>query len=178
MRKRIKTLIVAVALLAPGAVAQASGALLPLAQQGDWIALAHHPSMIAPPDVCIATTPTSHGAFLFWTDGASLEARILNNSWSLPSNVTGNIEIKVPGADVTLPVSANTNTVVGAEIGLHAFRKLVAAMNDADSMTVTVGKAAPTSVSLNGSTVVMRAFETCADIPASTQAPKGANPFK
>ena len=64
-----------------------------------------------------------------------------------------------------------------AEIDLDAFHKLVAAMDKAGSMTVTVGKAGPVTVSLNGSTVVVRAFETCAGIPANTSAPKGANPF-
>lgn len=171
-------LVAAIALVAPLATASADESLLPIAIQGDWMAVAHRSSEIAPPDVCAATTPVGKGGFVFWTDGTSLEARVLNPSWSLPAGVQGNIDISVKGDDVSLPVSANESTMLSAEIDLDAFHKLVAAMDKAASMTVTVGKAAPVTVSLSGSTVAIRAFETCAGIPASTTAPAGANPFK
>lgn len=171
-------LVTIIAVLIPLATASAGEDLRPIAAQGDWIAVEHSPSEIAPPDVCAATTRAGEGAFLFWTDGISLQARVLNPSWSLPAGVQGNIGISVPGDDVSLPVTDNQSTMVVAEIGLDAFHQLVAAMDRAGSMEVTVGKAAPVAVSLSGSTVVVRAFETCAGIPANTSAPPGANPFK
>lgn len=178
MGARVWGLVAMIALVPVLGIANADEMMQPLAQQGAWFAMAHHPSMVAPPDICLASTVAGHGLFAFWTDGLTLEARMVNSSWSLPSDVQGNIEINVQGDDVSLPVSENNSTMVGAEIDLDAFHKLVAAMDKAGSMIVTVGKAAPVTVSLNGSTAVVRAFETCADIPADTSAPKGANPFK
>ena len=54
---------------------------------------------------------------------------------------------------------------------------MFAAMDKAEGMSVTIGKARLFQVSLNGSTRAINAFRTCAGINSNAKTP-GSNPFE
>ena len=83
MRFRAYT-IAAAAILTFGVVgtARADEQIATLAVSGDWVAMAHHTSITAPPDVCIAAKDSQGIAFRADTD--TVQLRIINEKWSLP----------------------------------------------------------------------------------------------
>jgi hypothetical protein len=149
--------------------------MVPLAVSGDWVAAAHQTSMTAAPDVCIVMNQESGVAFRAAIEG--IEFRVANSTWSLPSNVQGSIFVAVGQWNATLQIVDNTDTMVGAEVDADTITPMFNAMDKATSMSVTVGKARPFSVSLAGSTRATNAFRTCAHIEGPVKAP-GSNPFQ
>jgi hypothetical protein len=100
-----------------------------------------------------------------------------NESWSLPSGVSGEVLVTIGDWSNTFEIDDNTDTMVNAEAAPDVVSAMFAAMDKASAMTVTAGKAKPFSVSLTGSTKATNAFLTCAGIKSN--APGGGdNPFK
>jgi hypothetical protein len=158
------------------ASAYADERMVPLAQSGDWIAVAHHESLTARPDMCIAMNATTPRV-VFRADTNGVQFRVSNNSWSLPAGVTGEVVVTVGDWSNTFEIDDNTDTMINAEAAQDVVAAMFAAMDKASAMTVTVGKAKPFSVSLAGSTKTTNAFRTCAGIKGN--APGGGdNPFK
>lgn len=156
--------------------AHADEQMTPLAEQGNWIAMSHSKSITDPADMCFAA---SVDGFLLRTDNTDNEVRYANKKWSLPADVSGQLTIKVNGNSYPLNITANTDTMVDAEISTDQLRALIGDMNKAASLTVIAGSAAPVSISLSGSNVAISAYLTCANIPAPTgDAPAGENPFQ
>jgi hypothetical protein len=154
--------------------ARADDQITPLAQNGDWIALQHAPSVTDPPDVCLAVNPNAN--FAIRADDTDVEFRLTNTTWALPTDVTGTLELDVNGNKYALHITSNTNTSIAAEVENDQLLKIITDMNKAASMTVVAGTAAPVQVSLSGSNTVITAFLTCANIQAPSQG-GGANPF-
>lgn len=173
-RSVMMSTVVIVALAATIAPLSADEQLLPLAISGDWVTLAHRPSLIAPPDVCLVGNPARGVALRAGFDG--LQFRVANPSWSLPGAVRGNIWITVGDWQVILDIDENSSTMVSAELAIEVVAPMLAAMDKATVMVVTVGKAKPVTVSLAGSKRATNAFRTCAGIAGSGQ-PAGENPF-
>ena len=162
-------------LLASSLAARADEQMTPLAESGDWMAAAHSEGMESAPDFCVAMDVVDH--FLFRADSNDIEVRYVDDSWSLPANVTGNLTLSVDSNTYVLPISDNTNTMVMAEVTQDKLMKIVADMNKASTMQLTPGSAQPVTISLNGSNQAVTAFLTCANIsqPGNTG---GANPFQ
>jgi hypothetical protein len=146
-----------------------------LAASGDWVAMAHHASLVAPPDVCLVVN--SNGSAAIRADTFSREFRVMDNRWSLPSDVQGTISISVGDWKNTLDIVHNTSTVVSALLPDLALGALFIAMDKASNMTVKVGNEAPRNVSLVGSTIATNAFRTCAGIRGNGSV-EGSNPFR
>lgn len=155
--------------------AAADEQMVPLAQSGDWAAIAHRPSMTAVPDVCVAINVRSRVAF--WSDGGTVEIRISDSKWSLPTHVDGSIEIVIGDWKTIQTISGNEASMVTAVLDEDTYPAMFAAMDKASSMAVTVGKAKPINVSLAGSSRVTNAFRTCAGITGG-DLKGGENPFK
>jgi hypothetical protein len=155
--------------------ARADEQVEPLAQEGDWVAFEHRPSITDPPDVCIAAAPAYHLALR--TDQNDNELRYGNSAWSLPAAVTGSIEVAVNGHSYTYAITANSNTDVSATLSDGDLQTLVADTNVAASMTVKEGSSQAATVPLDGSKTAVTAYLTCANIsqPGSTG---GVNPFQ
>lgn len=155
--------------------ARADEQFTPLAVSGNWAAFVHRESMEDPPDFCGAGD-TSDG-LLFRADNNDIEIRYINNAWSLPADVTGNLKLAVDQNSYVLPITDNTNTMVIATITQDQLEKIVADMNKASSMQLTPGSGQPVTISLAGSNTAITAFLTCAGIaqPGNTG---GANPFQ
>jgi hypothetical protein len=160
--------------IVPWASAMADEQTNTLAVGGDWIAAAHSDSMTDPPDVCIAFDGSAN--FGIRADDSDVEIRYGNDSWSLPDNVTGILDIKINSHDYPLDVSANTNNQVTAAITDDQLQKLVNDMNVSSSMTVKAGSGPGENVSLDGSNAVITAFLTCAGKPQPGST-GGTNPF-
>jgi len=155
-----------------GAVADEG--MVPLAQSGDWIAFAHHESMTAPFDVCIAANV--EGRLAFRSDFHGVQIRVTDQTWSLPANVQGSITITVGTFKHQFDINDNTNTMVNAEVPEDVLYPMFDQMEHSGVMFVTVGKSKPAPVSLTGSTKVTNAFRTCAGIKSNAPSP-GSNPF-
>jgi hypothetical protein len=155
--------------------ANADEHLVPLAQSGEWVAIAHKVSMTAPPDVCIAINARSGVAFR--GDGDSVQLRVIDKKWSLPNSVHGDVLVAIGDWNLTLPIGDNTEDSVSAEVNAADILTLLTSMDKGSTMLVTVGKTKPISVSLTGSSKVANAFRTCAGIEGSS-AKGGDNPFK
>ncbi len=106
-----------------------------------------------------------------------LELRIVNLSWSLPTDVSGNIDIAVGAFSKALPITDNTSNSVSATVSDDDGQAILAAMNKSTQMQVTLGKAKPLNVSLVGSTKAATAFKTCAGVKGGSSDP-GSNPFQ
>jgi uncharacterized oligopeptide transporter (OPT) family protein len=106
-----------------------------------------------------------------------LEVRITDQKWSLPSGVAGAIVLKVADVSKSFDITSNTDTMVVATASETEFLDLFGAMDKSSSMLVTVGKAKPKSVSLNGSSRAANAFRTCAGL-AGNDKKGGENPFQ
>ena len=174
----MKMTFLAIAAVALGVLAdkevKADELMQPLAQSGDWMAASHRPTMLAAPDVCFAGNMASK--FLLRADQTSTEIRIADDSWSLPPSVSGAIEVKIGAYTASFDIDSNTNNMVMATIKPGSAVELFAAMDEASSMSVTVGKSTRT-VSLSGSTKVTNAFRTCAGIKGAPADPS-SNPFQ
>ena len=175
MRRAILAATVAALPLAAGNYACADERLVPLASGGEWVAVAHTENMTARPDVCGMANMAK--GVVFRSDADGLEFRVTNSTWSLPPDVDGAVTIAVGAWTTSLDIGSNTDTMVAAAIGSEIEPAMFAAMDKAATMTVTVGKAKPFQVSLNGSTRVSNAFRTCAGINSNTKTP-GSNPFE
>lgn len=173
--KRLSLLAFICGLAAPSAV-WADEQSTPLAAEGDWVTMAHSVSETAPPDVCVAGAPSA-GFGIRIDDSGSIEFRLSNNSWSLPSNVTGNIAIAVAGHRYSFDISANTSNSIAASITVDQLMPVVADMEAANSMTVKAGSDAPLQVPLDGSTTALTALLTCGGIQAPNSKSSGSNPF-
>lgn len=145
------------------------------AQSGNWAAMTHSPSETSPPDLCVAFNPISKVGLR--SDGTTTSIRIINESWSLPTNVQGTIIIAAGSVTQSLDITSNSNDWAEANIDPAAVQPLLDTMAKETVMSITVGKAKPLEVSLAGSTVVLNAFRTCANIGGSAPG-GGANPFQ
>jgi hypothetical protein len=171
-----RPLALAAVLCILSASAYADEQMIPLAQSGDWVAVAHQVSLTARPDVCIAANNTDPGV-IFRADADGVQFRVLNKSWSLPAGVRGTVVVTVGNWSNAFEIDGNDDSMVNAEAAQDVAAAMFAAMDKASAMTVTVGKAKPFSVSLAGSTKTTNAFRTCAGIKSN--APGGGdNPFK
>jgi hypothetical protein len=176
MRAGNSLAVLATVLCLLSASAYADEQIVPLAQSGDWAAVAHKESETAPPDVCIAAN-VADPHVVFRADSDGVQFRVSNESWSLPAGVTGNVVVTIGEWSNTFAIDQNTDTMVNAEAAQDVVSAVFAAMDKASAMTVTAGKAKPFSVALTGSTKATNAFLTCAGIKSN--APGGGdNPFK
>lgn len=155
-------------------LAHADEQMVPLAQSGEWTAIAHKTSMTAPPDVCVAA---NRAGVALRADGDSVQFRVIDESWSLPASVEGDLLIVIGSWKLSLAIGQNNNTSVSAELDPSQILELLTTMDKASTMAVTVGKAKPRVVSLVGSARVSNAFRTCAGI-GGTNRQGGANPFQ
>jgi hypothetical protein len=148
---------------------------VPLAESGDWVAMEHRPSMLDPPDVCLAAN--TKATVLLRDDGTTLEIRSTNQSWSLPNGVKGNLAIAVNNNSYSFDIDYNTDSMVSATVDPNKVSLLLDDMAKAASLKLTIGKDAPISVSLDGSTKALNAFRTCAGIGGGGSG-GGSNPFQ
>lgn len=155
--------------------ARADEQMIPLAESGTWMAFAHKPSIIEAPDMCGAVESTKH--FILRADTSDTEIRISNDAWSLPADVTGNIEVKVGTIDDTFAITYNTDTVVGATVSPDQLVPLLDAIAQETFLTVIAGKAPLIRVPLGGSATALNAFRTCSGISGSAKG-GGSNPFQ
>ena len=155
--------------------ARADESMTPLAESGDWVALAHREDLSSPPDFCVAMNAVEH--FMLRSDQNDLEVRYSDHSWSLPADVIGDLKLAINGTSYVLPITANTNITVSATVSQDQLEQIVEDMNKATSISVTAGSARAAQISLTGSNPVVTAFLTCAGInqPGNTG---GANPFQ
>lgn len=163
----------AVALSLSGAIANER--LITLASGGQWVALARKESVLAPPDTCMVVNAQS--GIVLRADHMSLEFRVLDPSWSLPTGARGAVRVAMPGFDRTMNVIDNTATMVIMFLTPEDMGQLIDAMDRAPAMTVTPGSAKPITVSLVGSTRATNAFRTCAGMKGGDAGP-GTNPFR
>jgi hypothetical protein len=176
MRSGIGLVIAAtVAALSVPQIAKADEQMMPLAISGEWAAVAHHASMTEPPDVCLVMNLKA--GFAIRSDGETVQIRVSNDSWSLPTSVHGAIAVAVGNVKLSFDINDNTNTMVNADMEPSEYQPLFDGMDAASSMLVTVGKAAPFSVSLVGSSKATNAFKTCARISGGSSK-GGQNPFE
>jgi hypothetical protein len=145
-----------------------------LARSGTWFAMAHRPSGTSAPDLCAAADTAS--GLLFRTDQDGSTFRIMNEKWSLPSDIEGAVQVSIGDWSKSWVVTANTNNMVEMVIFPAEIVDMIDRMDKASSMTTVIGKDRVTS-SLSGSTVVTNAYRTCAGFKGSSALP-GANPFR
>lgn len=170
-----KSYIVALLMLTFSLSGKSDETITPLAEDGDWVASAHHASITAPPDVCLAMD-LSAGIFFRASDDG-IELRVADPSWSLPVDVQGTIVVKINQWEHSFDIGANTSNMVSAPMTPDLLTGLFAEMDKASDMSVVIGKAPPFSVSLSGSTKVTNAFLTCAGIKSGSVS-AGSNPFQ
>ncbi len=106
--------VIVVALNLMGRAALADEEIVSLANGGNWSAVAHHTSMTSAPDVCIAANGEAQMGFR--ADEESLEIRVSDRKWSLPSGVSGNVEMEVGEWTGKFDITGNTDTTVEAVI--------------------------------------------------------------
>ena len=145
----------------------------PMAASGNWIALAHSESTLAPPDVCLAVEQSGRAA-LRAQDG-NVEFRMTNSEWSLPSGVKGTVILSIAGKDTALDIVSNTSVMVVAEMSKEQVLQMLDSMTKASSMIAKAGKDKPVTISLSGSNKVLSVFRTCAGLQGTSGG--GANPF-
>ena len=131
--------------------------------------------MPARPDVCVVANMVS-GVGLRG-DRNGIELRASNQNWSLPSDVEGAVAIAVGTWSTSLEIVGNTGDSIAAMVDGDTALAMFAAMDKAEGMSVTIGKARLFQVSLNGSTRAINAFRTCAGINSNAKTP-GSNPFE
>lgn len=148
-----------------------------IAAQGDWTAGEHTPDAVSAPDVCVAMSDTQIVVVLRVDNQGDTEVRLSDDSWSLPANASGTIDFTVNGHNYSYPATAMSSTMVDATITQDQLTTLVGDMETASSMQVKAGSAAPTTIPLDGSQVVLTAFMTCAGIPNPSANTGGSNPF-
>lgn len=154
----------------------ASGQITPITLDGDWAAFEHSPSMTDSPDLCIAMNANA-GFFIRIDDSGDIEFRLTNDSWSLPTGVTGELKFAVNSHNYSFDITDNTSNMVSADISQAQLMPVVTDMEEADSMQIIAGSSAPVSVSLDGSNQVLTALLTCSGISAPSSNTGGENPF-
>lgn len=172
-----RTWLIAFGMFAAGGRASAAHAdeqLRTTVTNGDWAAFEHHETMMSPADMCAASN--FEGGFMLRHDSDGLEVRIIDKSWTLPTDVSGQVKITVGDFSAAYNIGSNTSEMVVSSVPETDYAGLFAAMDKGASMTVLVGKAKK-SISLNGSTKVTNAFRTCSGLKGPSESP-GANPFK
>jgi hypothetical protein len=92
---RTSTVMAATCLLAAGLSGQtfADESMTPLAMSGNWVAFAHHVSMLTPPDTCAAAAAAGQTHIILRVDNDNNEFRVANEDWSLPVGITGTIKL-------------------------------------------------------------------------------------
>jgi hypothetical protein len=175
MRNSSKTVALAGLLLTFTHPLHADEQMVPLAASGEWMTMAHKPSIIAPADVCLALNVVSGVAL--WAGQGDVQLRVINKAWSLPAGVSGVVSVALPNWNATLDIADNTDTMVSVSLDGEQQTALFRAMDKSNSMAVVVGKARPIQVSLSGSTRATNAFRTCAGLKGDSSDP-GSNPFK
>lgn len=153
----------------------ASERLVTLAESGQWVALARKESILTPPDMCMAVN--AHAGVILRADQVSVEFRVFDRAWSLPTGSRGTVRVALPGFDRTMNVVDNTATMVVLVLAPEDMEQLLDAMDRASAMTVTPGSGRPIAVSLAGSTRATNAFRTCAGMRGGDAGP-GTNPFR
>ena len=161
--------------MAMGSACFAQERLMPLAMGGNWMAAAYRESLTSPPSVCVVSSISPK--FILRSGWQGLEMRIADDSWSLPTNVEGKIQVRVGDLVLNAEVTNNTDTMISAEISEDDLKRLVAAMDKASTLSFTVGNARTRQVSLNGSSRATNAFLNCAGVRANNS-PQGQNPFR
>ncbi len=157
--------------------ARADEQMRKLAASGNWLAMAHSPSMTAPDDVCLLASPAGGGAIALRFGENHVEFRVSNTSWALPASIEGAVSISINQLNRTFPIADNTDQSVTTIVPDEDLAGLFAAMDKGSAMAVTVGKAKPITVSLAGSTRATNAFRTCAHIQGAPSQ-SGSNPFQ
>lgn len=178
MKNRIFALALGAMLcISGGAYAQSSQQVL--AEQGNWIALSFAPTPLDPPAICFANSVNQSGiGIAVWADSrGALDIRAEDPSWSLPADASGNIAITVNGHNYTYPASAMTAQMIHAVVTQGQLSSLVGDMETAKSMQVKIGSAKPTTISLDGSQLILTAFMTCAGLQNPSKNTGGSNPF-
>jgi hypothetical protein len=133
-----------------------------LVKSGDWAAVEYAFAEKASARACLAIDPTVEVALR--ADATDAELMEGNIHWDLPAAMNGTIKVTV-GADIrSLSITSNTNNIVSATIDPSGLPLLLDEMAKAGSMSVAVGETMPLKVSLAGSTVVLKAFRTCAGV--------------
>jgi hypothetical protein len=173
---RVGVLVVLAALGAASRV-EAEEGMYPLAASGAWIATEHRQSMTAAPDLCLAITSVGEKGIALRADSSGVELRVLDNKWSLPTDVSGNITVKVKDWEKTFSIEENTSSMIIIHFAAEDILELFENMDKAGSMTISVGHEKPFPGSLAGSTTVTNAFRTCAGIPSHSPS-GGNNPFQ
>jgi hypothetical protein len=135
MRRAILAIAVAVLSVAEFCTACADEQMVPLAVSGDWMTMAHRESMIARPDVCVVLNGPS--GFALRADSDGVQVRVSNEHWSLPANVEGSIAIGVGDWKAEFDIDDNTDNMVNAEVPADIIAPMFAAMDKADSMSIT-----------------------------------------
>lgn len=156
-------------------MATADETMTRLAVSGDWVALAHRPSMTAAADVCILGDAASGVGVRVGVEGISL--RVMNKNWSLPTGVKGQIAVSVGNWNAAFDIDDNSHNMISAEIAPDVIVPMFTAMDKGTSMSLQIGKEKPLVVSLSGSTRATNAFRTCAGIEGNAESP-GSNPFE
>jgi hypothetical protein len=131
--------------------------------------------MTAAPDMCVAMNISA--GLMLRVDAQTAEVRVIDQAWSLPADVDGEISIAVGDWKQVYPVGHNSSIMVAAIMESSDLTEMMGAMDKATTMTVTVGKSKPKAVSLAGSTKATNAFRTCANLKGNA-ASGGANPFQ
>ena len=133
-----------------------------IAYSGEWIASAHHVSLITPPDMCVAFNVRSNIGIRAY--GGIVDIKIANEKWSLPASVDGAITVSIGEWNSAFAISQNDSTSVSIEIPQNVYPSMFEAMDKAKIMNIYFGNSRPFAVSLVGSTRATRAFQTCAGI--------------
>ena len=163
------------AVLFVAGAARADEVFGPIETNGEWTAMVHRPSQLAPADMCMAGNAVN--GLYFRVDALSNEIRVADRTWSLPKGVAGSVVLSVGKLSMALPITGNSDQMVLAEVAVPDLVKLLDAMDLGSTMTVTVGKERPRQLSLAGSTKVTNAFRVCARLPGNAPG-AGNNPFK
>ena len=142
------------------------------AVSGTWAAEEHHPSQIAPTDACVAAE-TSSGVMLR-SGKSGVELRILDEDWSLPTGIHGEVVLTIAAFRLAKPITANTSNIIAVRLEADEVDSLFVAMDKGTSMDLAIGKQKKL-VSLIGSTKVTNAFRTCAGLHGAAP---GNNPFQ
>lgn len=172
---RISIQIVGALLIATAAPARADEQMIPLAMSGTWMAVAHKASLVAPPDICVVTDVAT--GFVLWTNGEEVQLRFVDQKWSLPSYVVGQITVSIADWTAAFDITNNSGTMVIALLDENQRSALLQNMNKGRSMSIKIGKAAPVRVSLEGSRKVTNAWRTCAGLEGGDGTTE-SNPFK
>lgn len=145
-----------------------------LTQSGAWVTMAHSETMLSHPDMCLTMNTQNSVAFRAAEEG--VELRVMNENWTLPMHVSGDIHVAVGKISRDVHITSNTDSMVSGSIDSNDVEPLFGEMDKQATMTLIVGKSKPLIVSLSGSTVATNAFRTCAGIHGAP-VPNSNNPF-